>query len=87
LALSNATSLTHTLLDLARAEPDAQRKANLIELSKCMVEVVSSTRDAEKAKEKAKMEAARAELCWLKVQKEVSAVESAVRRVLAANDV
>lgn len=81
-SLSNATHLTHSLLDLARAETDTQRKTYLIELSKCMVEVVSAARDAEKAMEKAKMEAARAELCWLKVQKEVETLDSVVKGVV-----
>jgi hypothetical protein len=43
-----------------------------------MVEVVSAARDAEKAMEKAKMEAARAEVSWLKVQKEVGSMMEAV---------
>ncbi|KAL2423518.1 hypothetical protein ABEF95_010089 [Exophiala dermatitidis] len=81
-SLSSATSLTHTLLDLARAEADPQRKTALIELSKTMVGVVNAARDAEKAMEKAKMEAARAEVSWLKVQKEVSAVEVSMRGLL-----
>ncbi|KAJ9636108.1 hypothetical protein H2204_005380 [Knufia peltigerae] len=67
--LSNATTLTHSLLDLAHMETDLQRKSHLIQMSKCMVEVVGAARDAEKAMEKAKMEAARAEVSWLKVQK------------------
>lgn len=81
-SLSAATALTHTLLDLARAEANPQRKTSLIELSKCMVAVVNSARDAEKAMEKAKMEAARAEVSWLKVQKEASTVEGTVRAFL-----
>ena len=43
-----------------------------------MVEVVSAARDAEKAMEKSKMEAARAEMCWLKVQREIGRVEGFV---------
>lgn len=78
-SLTTATHLTHTLLDLARIESSPQRKANLIELSKCMVEVVSAARDAEKSMEKAKMEAARAEVSWLKVQKEVSCLQGVVK--------
>ncbi|EXJ85097.1 hypothetical protein A1O3_05772 [Capronia epimyces CBS 606.96] len=85
-SLSTTTGLTHSLLDLARAETNAQRKASLIELSKCMVEVVNSARDAEKAMEKAKMEAARAEVSWLKVQKEVGSVECSVRGLLELDD-
>ncbi|KAL2423520.1 hypothetical protein ABEF95_010128 [Exophiala dermatitidis] len=81
-SLSSATSLTHTLLGLARAEADPQRKTALIELSKTMVGVVNAARDAEKAMEKAKMEAARAEVSWLKVQKEVSAVDVSMRGLL-----
>ncbi|KAK5192644.1 hypothetical protein LTR72_010802 [Exophiala xenobiotica] len=76
--LSNATTLTHSLLDLAHTETDVQRKTHLIQMSKCMVEVVSAARDAEKAMEKAKMEAARAEVSWLKVQKEVGSMMEAV---------
>ncbi|KIX07592.1 uncharacterized protein Z518_02245 [Rhinocladiella mackenziei CBS 650.93] len=82
--LSTATSLTHVILDLARAEPNIQHKTNLIDLSKSMVEVVITARDAEKAAEKAKMEAARAEVCWLKVQKEVGVVEGVVRDILGS---
>lgn len=67
--LSNATTLTHSLLDLAHIETDLQRKSHLIQMSKCMVEVVGAARDAEKAMEKAKMEAARAEVSWLRIQK------------------
>ncbi|KAI1609071.1 hypothetical protein EDD36DRAFT_482279 [Exophiala viscosa] len=81
-SLSNATTLTHALLDLAHVEIDTQRKKHLIQLSKCMVEVVSAARDAEKAMEKARMEAARAEVGWLKVQKEVATMEGLVNKVL-----
>lgn len=78
--LSNATTLTHSLLDLAHSETNVQRKTHLINMSKCMVEVVSAVRDAEKAMEKAKMEAARAEISWLKVQKEVGSMMEAVSK-------
>ncbi|KIV82587.1 hypothetical protein PV11_04687 [Exophiala sideris] len=81
-SLSNATTLTHALLDLAHIETDTQRKKHLIQLSKCMVEVVSAARDAEKSMEKAKMEASRAEVGWLKVQKEVATMEGLVNKVL-----
>lgn len=81
-SLSNATTLTHALLDLAHVETDTQRKAHLIQLSKCMVEVVSAARDAEKAVERAKMEASRAEVGLLKVQKEVATMEGLVNTVI-----
>ena len=80
--LSTATSLTHTLLDLARSSTNTAEKSRLIELSKCMVEVVSSARDAEKAMEKARMEASRAEVAYLKCLQEVSAVEGVVGRIM-----
>ncbi|KAJ9611344.1 hypothetical protein H2200_004528 [Cladophialophora chaetospira] len=76
--LSTATTLTHALLDLARAEHTPTKKSQLIELSKCMVEVVNSARDAEKAMEKARMEASRAEVSYLKCLKEVGAIEGLV---------
>ena len=83
--LSIATRLTHDLLDLARTENHTTKKSHLIELSKCMVEVVSSARDAEKAMEKAKMEASRAEVSYLKCSKEVSKIEEMMRDILAQN--
>lgn len=84
--LSTASALTHSLLDMARACSSPGLKAPLIELSKCMVEVVSAARDAEKAMEKAKMEAARAEVSYLKCLKEVGAVESTVGKILKDRD-
>lgn len=79
--LSTATALTHALLDLARTEHTPTKKSHLIELSKCMVEVVNSARDAEKAMEKARMEASRAEVSYLRCLKEVSAIEGLVRGI------
>jgi hypothetical protein len=81
--LSHATVWTHKLLDLARAENSPAKKKHLIELSKRMVELVSRGRDAEKAMEKAKMEASRAEVAYLKCLKEVSIVEGLVGRMMA----
>ncbi|KIX92286.1 uncharacterized protein Z520_12032 [Fonsecaea multimorphosa CBS 102226] len=80
--LAIATNMTHSLLDLARTSTDPTRKAHLIELSKCMVEVVSSARDAEKAMEKAKMEASRAECAWLKCLKDVGQVEGLIKGIV-----
>lgn len=81
-SLHSATRLTHSLLNLARTEPTLDRKERLIELSRCMVEVVSMARDAEKAMEQARIEAAKAEMNWLKIQKEISNVEGCVRNML-----
>ncbi|KIW74589.1 hypothetical protein Z517_11359 [Fonsecaea pedrosoi CBS 271.37] len=80
--LAATTSMTHSLLDLARTSADPNRKARLIQLSKCMVEVVGSARDAEKAMEKARMEASRAECAWLKCLKEIGQVEGLVRGLI-----
>ncbi|OQV04437.1 hypothetical protein CLAIMM_09320 [Cladophialophora immunda] len=80
--LATTTSMTHSLLDLARTSTDPIRKAHLIELSKCMVEVVGAARDAEKAMEKARMEASRAECAWLKCLKEVGQVEGLMKGIV-----
>ncbi|KIW88892.1 uncharacterized protein Z519_10376 [Cladophialophora bantiana CBS 173.52] len=80
--LAATTALTHTLLDLARNSTESVRKARLIELSKCMVEVVNTARDAEKAMEKARMEASRAECAWLKCLKEVAQAEGIVKGIV-----
>ncbi|KIW69566.1 hypothetical protein PV04_05436 [Phialophora macrospora] len=79
--LSAATALTHNLLDLVRSTTDPAHKSHLIELSKCMVEVVNSARDAEKAMEKARMEASRAEVAYLKCAKQVMNVQGLVREI------
>lgn len=77
--LHTATSLTHHLLSTARVEPVLSRKEQMIDLSKAMVEVIGAARDAEKAVEQAKMEAAKAEMAYLKVLGAVSRVETVVR--------
>jgi hypothetical protein len=79
--LSAATTLTHNLLDLVRSTTNPTHKSHLIELSKCMVEVVNSARDAEKAMEKARMEASRAEVAYLKCAKQVVNVQSLVKEI------
>ncbi|OAP58814.1 hypothetical protein AYL99_06111 [Fonsecaea erecta] len=80
--LATTTNITHSLLDLAHTSTDPNRKTYLIELSKCMVEVVSSARDAEKAMEKARVEASRAECAWLKCLKEVGQVEGLIKGIV-----
>ncbi|OCT47520.1 hypothetical protein CLCR_03268 [Cladophialophora carrionii] len=80
-SLSAATTLTHNLLDLVRSTTNPTHKSHLIELSKCMVEVVNSARDAEKAMEKARMEASRAEVAYLKCAKQVVNVQGLVREI------
>lgn len=77
--LHTATSLTHHLLSMARVEPVLSRKEQMIDLSKAMVEVIGAARDAEKAVEQAKMEAAKAEMAYLKVLGAVSRIEAVVR--------
>ena len=49
-----------------------------------MVEVVSSARDAEKAMEKARIEASRAEVSYSRCMKELGAVEVVVGKIMAA---
>ncbi|EXJ59744.1 hypothetical protein A1O7_03891 [Cladophialophora yegresii CBS 114405] len=80
-SLSAATTLTHNLLDIVRSTTNPTHKSHLIELSKCMVEVVNSARDAEKAMEKARMEASRAEVAYLKCAKQVVNVQGLIREI------
>ena len=84
-SLHSATSLTHHLLSMARVETVLSRKERMIDLSKAMVEVVGAARDAEKAMEQAKVEAARAEMAHLRVLSAVSCLEGMVRDIVAGS--
>ncbi|KEF62111.1 uncharacterized protein A1O9_00083, partial [Exophiala aquamarina CBS 119918] len=82
-SLDSATELVHTLLNRALAEPDGERKVQFIELSKCMVAIVNKARDGAKALEQAKIEAAKAEMTWLKIQQDMDHLEGVLRNMLS----
>ena len=67
--IQKATRLAMELLENARGEATAQRKARLLHLGQLMIEAVTAGRDAEKSMEEAKQAAAHAEIHCLETQR------------------
>jgi len=63
--------MVHQLLQRASEQADLDSRSQLIELSKCMVQIINKCRDAAMEVEQAKIEAAKKEVTWIEMQKEL----------------
>ena len=70
-SLDRATKMVHQLLQRASEQADLDSRSQLIELSKCMVQIINKCRDAAMEVEQAKIEAAKKEVTWIEMQKEL----------------
>lgn len=76
----NPIAVCMGLINTASNEPQSPRRESLLQMSRVMVDVVSKSRDAERAAEEAKMAAKRAEAAFLETRKHLAEMTELMKR-------
>ncbi|KAI9868209.1 MAG: hypothetical protein M1813_006954 [Trichoglossum hirsutum] len=77
--VAETNALAMSLLNSARYESNSPKKERLLALGKAMVDSITNARDAEKAKEEAKIAASNAEMYYMMAKRSVLDVTNMVR--------
>ena len=83
---TRANDLAHRVIDLASAEPNSHKQKQYIDIARALAESIEAANEAEQAHERAKMFAAKAEMCVVNAKRALSSILGEVALVLQANE-
>ena len=84
--MTHANDLAHRMIDLACVENNSHKQKQFIDIARALAEAIEATNEAEQAYERAKMSAAKAEVCVMNAKRSLSIVLGDVALVVQANE-